>query len=437
MPHSSPFSLLQRLDSEATGFAGQLDALLSRESAEDVRIREVVREILADVRKRGDVALVEYTNRFDRTDLVAGMLRVPADYIAGARVDSALESALELAADRIRDYHERLLPGDLDYTDESGIRLGARWTAVDAAGLYVPGGKAAYPSSVLMNAIPAKVAGVSRIVMVVPTPDEILPESLLVAARIAGVDEIYTVGGAQAVAALAFGTETISPVNKIVGPGNAYVAEAKRQVFGIVGIDTIAGPSEILVVADAENDPAWIAADLLSQAEHDEMAQSILITDDDAFADQVEAAIAKHLEALPRADIMRTSLKSHGAIITVPNVMQAAPIIDRIAAEHVELAVSDPDALLASVRHGGAFFLGRHTPEALGDYVAGPNHVLPTSGTAAFASGLSVTDFMKRSSILHADQNSIDVIGPAAEALARAEGLQAHGLSVSIRRKAA
>jgi histidinol dehydrogenase len=342
-------------------------------------------------------------------------------------------TALRLAAERIEAYHRRQRPTDFDYTDDLGVGLGARWTAVEAAGLYVPGGTAAYPSSVLMNAIPAKVAGVDRLVMVVPAPGGVLNPLVLAAANLVGISEVYRIGGAQAIAALAFGTKTIAPVDKIVGPGNAYVAAAKRQVFGIVGIDTIAGPSEILVVADADNDPDWIAADLLAQAEHDSAAQSILITDDAAFADAVEAAVTRQLATLPRADIARASWDRFGAIIRVDRLDEAVPLIDRLAPEHLELAIAEPERLADRVRHAGAIFLGRFTPEAIGDYVGGPNHVLPTSRSARFASGLGVIDFMKRTSILRCDADALDVLGPAAGRLAEAEGLTAHGRSIAIR----
>jgi histidinol dehydrogenase len=342
-------------------------------------------------------------------------------------------AALELAAERIESYHRRQQPEDLDYEDAEGVRLGHRWTPVAAAGLYVPGGTAAYPSSVLMNALPAKVAGVPRIVMTVPAPDGVLNPLVLAAARRAGVAEVYRVGGAQAIGALAYGTESITPVDKVVGPGNAYVAEAKRQVFGTVGIDMIAGPSEILVVADGANDPAWIAADLMSQAEHDTAAQAILITDDAGFAEAVARAVAVQLQRLPRGEIAGSSWATHGAIILVPALEAAAALVDRVAPEHLELAVAEPERLAAAIRNAGAIFLGRHTPEAVGDYVAGPNHVLPTARSARFASGLSVLDFMKRSSLIACTPEGLAGIGPAAITLAQAEGLDAHALSVQIR----
>jgi histidinol dehydrogenase len=427
---------MQRLDASAAGFEADFARLLDdkRETAADVN--DAVAAIIAAVRDRGDAALVEYTARFDRLPgLTADALAIGRDEVdqAVAKVSPDLIRALELAAERIADFHRRQLPEGYQYTDQAGVRLGCRWTAVQAAGLYVPGGTAAYPSSVLMNAIPAKVAGVGRLVMVVPTPDGKLNPLVLAAARLAGIDEIYRVGGAQAVAALAFGTKTIRPVDKIVGPGNAYVAAAKRQVFGTVGIDMIAGPSEILVVADGANDPAWIAADLLSQAEHDTAAQSILITDDAAFGDRVAEAVESHLKTLPRSAIARESWDAHGAIIRVDALDKAVPLIDRIAPEHLELAVADPDALAARVTNAGAIFLGRYTPEAVGDYVGGPNHVLPTARSARFSSGLGVHDFMKRTTLLGCDAAALRAIGPAAVALAEAEGLGAHGLSVALR----
>jgi histidinol dehydrogenase len=409
--------------------------LLGMKRESDADVDAAVADIIADVRKRGDEAVCDYTNRFDRLDIDASGMAVSAAEVdaAVADIDAGLLKSLELAAKRIRAYHEKQMPADERYTDESGVELGWRWRAVSAAGLYVPGGLASYPSSVLMNAIPAKVAGVERLVMVVPTPDNKMNPLVLAAARIAGVDEIYRIGGAQAVAALAYGTETIKPVDKIVGPGNAFVAAAKRRVFGQVGIDMIAGPSEILVVADGSNDPSWVAADLLSQAEHDPVAQSILITDDAKFADQVQVAIDAHLEKLPRAEIAGASWRDFGAIVLVENLSQAPALVDRIAPEHLELAVDDPDALAEDIHHAGAIFLGRYTPEAIGDYVAGPNHVLPTARSARFSSGLGVLDFIKRSSLIKCTPESLAKIGPAAIALAESEGLQAHGLSVAIR----
>lgn len=425
----------QRLDIRDAGFEEAFRAFLGAKRESSADVNDTVAAILADVRDKGDAAVIDYTKRFDRLELTPDTLRVTEDEIAAARADCAPETleALELAAERIRDYHVRQLPDDQDYRDEAGLRLGYRWKPVSAAGLYVPGGLAAYPSSVLMNAIPAKVAGVDRLVMVVPSPDGVLNPLVLAAAQVSGVDEVYRIGGAQAVGALAYGTDTIQPVDIIVGPGNAYVAAAKRQVFGIVGIDMIAGPSEILVLADGENDPSWIAADLLSQAEHDTAAQSILITDDSGFADDVEDAVRHHLTTLPRAEIATESWDTYGCIITVQDLEQAVPLVDRIAPEHLEIATEDPDILGDKIRNAGALFLGRYTPEALGDYVAGPNHVLPTARTARFSSPLGVLDFLKRSSIIQADAEGLRAIGPAAVTLAEAEGLGAHGLSVSIR----
>ncbi len=417
------------------GFAGAFAQLLDdkRETAADVNA--IVAAIIEDVRVRGDAALVEYTNRFDRTSIDAGALPIGRDEVDAAIADCSGDTvaALEQAAWRIEEFHRCQKPESLSYTDPAGVSLGYRWTPLGAAGLYVPGGTASYPSSVLMNAIPAKVAGVERLVMVVPTPDGKLNPLVLAAARIAGIDEIYRVGGAQAVAALAFGTATIRPVDKIVGPGNAFVAAAKRQVFGTVGIDMIAGPSEILVVADRFNDPSWIAADLLSQAEHDTAAQSILITDDAAFGREVMKAVDGHLTTLPRAAIAGESWEAHGAVIVVPQIDAAVELIDRIAPEHLELAVDQPEILSQKVRNAGAIFLGRYTPEAVGDYVGGPNHVLPTARSARFSSGLGVLDFMKRTTLLGCDSASLRQIGPIAVTLARAEGLGAHALSVALR----
>lgn len=404
-----------------------------RETQED--LNNAVTAILNDVKARGDAAVLDYTKRWDRLDLTVDRLAFTAAEIDAAvtQCDAATLEALKLAAERIEAFHRTQSVESSFYTDAAGVRLGARWTPVGAVGIYVPGGLASYPSSVLMNAIPAKVAGVPRIAMVVPTPDGAINPLVLAAAKLAGVTEIYRIGGAQAVGALAFGTATIRPVDKITGPGNAFVAAAKRQVFGTVGIDMIAGPSEILVVADGQNDPAWIAADLLSQAEHDTSAQSILITDDAGFADAVAAAVETHLATLPRAEIAGQSWRDHGAIIVVDDLNQAVPLVDRIAPEHLELAVADPDALAARVRNAGAIFLGRHTPEAIGDYVAGPNHVLPTARSARFSSGLNVLDFMKRTTLVGCSPESLAIIGPAAVALAHSEGLGAHALSVAIR----
>jgi histidinol dehydrogenase len=426
MPH--------RLDAGDPGFAAAFARLLAakRETAADVDAS--VAAILADVAAQGDRAVAAYTRRFDRVDVSTG-LRIPADEIAAAEAacPPAALAALHLAKERIIAFHARQMPAGLDYVDDAGVRLGYRWTPIAAVGLYVPGGTAAYPSSVLMNALPARVAGVERLAMVVPTPEGRLNPLVLAAARLAGIDEIYRIGGAQAVAALAYGTETIAPVDKIVGPGNAYVAAAKRRVFGRVGIDMIAGPSEVLIVADGDNDPAWIAADLLAQAEHDEAAQSILITDDPAFAEAVVEAVEVQLAGLPRQAIARASWEAHGALIRVGTLADAIPLVDRIAPEHLQLAVADPDRLAARIRHAGSVFLGRFTPEALGDYLAGPNHVLPTGRSARFSSGLGVLDFLKRSTFLGSDADALARLGPAAAALAEAEGLEAHARSITIR----
>ena len=424
-----------RLDSAQADFETRFTDFLAAKREVEEDVDTTVAAILADVRARGDAALIDYTERFDRLHLAPGELRIGAAELAAAEAACPAETlaALRLAADRISDFHRRQKPEDLRYEDAAGMRLGHRWTALAAAGLYVPGGTAAYPSSVLMNALPAQIAGVERLVMVVPTPDGRVNPLVLAAARIAGLEEIYRVGGAQAVAALAYGTETIAPVDKIVGPGNAYVAAAKRQVFGAVGIDLIAGPSEILVVADGANDPSWIAADLLSQAEHDTAAQAVLITDDADFAEAVARAAEVHLQALPRSEIAGASWEAHGAIIVVGSLDEAPGLVDRIAPEHLEIATEAPEAFAERVRHAGAIFLGRHTPEAIGDYVAGPNHVLPTSRSARFSSGLSVLDFMKRTSVIGCGPAALASVGPAAVALARAEGLDAHALSVTIR----
>ncbi|AEH86986.1 histidinol dehydrogenase [Mesorhizobium opportunistum] len=407
--------------------------LTKREVSGDVDA--AVRQIIARVRAEGDAALIDYTQRFDRADLNSLGIAVSKEDIAAAyeTADPKAVEALEFARDRIRSHHERQRPKDDRYTDAAGVQLGWRWTAIEAVGLYVPGGTASYPSSVLMNAVPARVAGVERIVMVVPAPGGIINPLVLVAAHMAGVSEIYRVGGAQAIAALAYGTETIKPVAKIVGPGNAYVAAAKRQVFGTVGIDMIAGPSEVLVVADGDNDPDWIAADLLAQAEHDASAQSILITDDPAFGKAVEQAVERQLQSLPRAETASASWRDFGAVILVPTIDAALPLADRIAAEHVELAIDDAEGFLSRMRNAGAVFLGRHTPEAIGDYVGGSNHVLPTARSARFSSGLSVLDFVKRTSILKLGPEQLRLLAPAAVALAKAEGLDAHGRSVTIR----
>jgi histidinol dehydrogenase len=413
------------------GFRRLLEA--KRETAADVDT--AVAAIIEDVIRRGDAALIDYTRRFDGVDLAARGLRLTHREIAEGAAAAPVETlaALRLAAERIERFHRRQLPVAIDYVDETGVRLAARWRSIAAVGLYVPGGTAAYPSSVLMNAIPAKVAGVERLVMAVPAPGGVLNPLVLAAAEMAGIDEVYRIGGAQAIAALAYGTPTIAPVDKVVGPGNAYVAAAKRRVFGKVGIDMIAGPSEILVVADRHNDPQWIAADLLSQAEHDTAAQAILITDDTAFAGEVERAVERYLVQLPRAQIARTSWETHGAILVVADWEEVPALIDRIAPEHLELAIEDADAVAERVRHAGAIFLGRYTPEAIGDYIAGPNHVLPTARSARFASGLGVLDFLKRSSLVRCDAASLAVLGPPSIRLAEAEGLDAHALSLSLR----
>lgn len=404
-----------------------------REQAEDVN--ETVASIIALVRADGDRALIDLTLKFDDLDLRKTGLRVSAAEIAAARnqVKKTTRDALQLAHDRILDHHKRQLPKDDRYRDSLGVELGTRWTPVASAGLYVPGGTASYPSSVLMNALPAKVAGVPRIVIAVPAPKGVLNPLVLVAAELAGVTEIYRVGGAQAIAALAYGTETIAPVAKIVGPGNAYVAAAKRQVYGQVGIDMVAGPSEVVVIADRDNDPAWIASDLLAQAEHDAAAQAILITDDADFGRDVASAVEAELAVLPRAETARASWRDFGAIIVVDHLDDAPTLVDRLAPEHLEIAAADADALAARITNAGAIFIGRYTPEVIGDYVAGSNHVLPTARSARFASGLSVLDFMKRSSILKLDAEHLAALGPAAMTLAEAEGLDAHRRSVAIR----
>ncbi|MDP6352413.1 MAG: histidinol dehydrogenase [Alphaproteobacteria bacterium] len=423
------------LDSAAPGFGAAFKAALASRGAAAADIGATVAAIIEAVRCGGDSAVIDHTARFDRIAVTAGELRFADAEIATARAACTAESlaALDLAATRIEAFHRRQMPADIRYTDEVGVELGVRWRPIAAAGIYVPGGLAAYPSSVLMNALPARVAGVERVAMAVPTPDGAINPLVLAAAAIAGVDEIYRIGGAQAIAALAHGTETIAPVDKVVGPGNVYVAEAKRQLFGIVGIDMIAGPSEILVVADADNDPRWIAADLLSQAEHDRSAQAILITDDGDFADAVAAAVDHELERLDRAEIAAASWRDYGMIITVGDWAEAPALIDAVAPEHLELAVADPEAIADAVRHAGAIFMGRHTPEAIGDYVAGPNHVLPTAGSARFSSGLSVLDFSKRTSLVRCDASSLGAIGPAAMTLAACEGLGAHALSIGVR----
>ena len=420
------------LSTRDPGFADAFATLLAQKRETSADVDDAVAAIVGDVATRGDPALIEYTDRFDRVRLTPETLRL-SQFERDAEAPAEAVAALRFAAGRIEAFHKKQLPASIDYVDAAGVKLGMRWTPLDSVGLYVPGGTAAYPSSVLMNAIPAKVAGVGRLVMVVPAPDGVLNPLVLAAARLAGIEEIYRVGGAQAVAALAYGTATIAAVDKIVGPGNAYVAAAKRRVFGKVGIDMIAGPSEILVVADRDNDPAWFAADLLSQAEHDTAAQAILVTDTAEFAAAVETAIASHLVSLPRAEIARASWQVNGATILVRDWDEAAGLVDRIAPEHCELAVAAPEALAAKIRHAGAIFLGRYAPEAVGDYVAGPNHVLPTARSARFSSGLGVLDFMKRTTLVGCDAKSLAALAPAAIRLAEAEGLDAHALSLSIR----
>ncbi len=424
-----------RLDSQSADFPARFAELLAakRETAQDVE--HAARAIIADVRARGDRALAELTLKFDRLDLDKVGLRVSADEIdsAAAACDRPALDALALARDRIEAYHRRQKPADDRYTDPLGVELGHRWSAIEAVGLYVPGGTAAYPSSVLMNAVPAKVAGCERVVMVVPALDGMLNPLVLAAAKLAGVDEVYRIGGAQAVAALAYGTQTIKPVSKIVGPGNAYVAAAKRLVFGTVGIDMIAGPSEVLILADKDANPDWIAADLLAQAEHDTAAQSILITDNSALADAVERAVTVQLATLPRAAVAGASWRDFGAVIVVRSLDDAIPLVDAVAPEHLEIETADPERLAGRIRNAGAIFLGAHTPEAIGDYVAGSNHVLPTARSARFSSGLGVLDFMKRTSILKCGPDQLAALGPAAIALGEAEGLTAHARSVAIR----
>lgn len=425
---------MKRLSTDAAGFAAAFAALLSdRDTAQDVQAP--VASIIADVRARGDEAVRDYTERFDRLSLPASALRVSAAEIAAAMaaVPAAQMQALDLAAMRIERFHRAQLPQDLVMDDAAGLTLGMRWTALDAVGLYVPGGKAAYPSSVLMNAVPARVAGVKRVAMCVPTPGGVLNPLVLAAAHLAGVSEIFRIGGAQAVAAMAYGTASIRPVDRIVGPGNAYVAEAKRQVFGRVGIDSIAGPSEVLILADGAQHKRHVAMDLLAQAEHDELAQAVLITDDAAFAEAVAAAVAAEIPTLPRASIAGASWRDHGAIIVVRDWAEAVELTNRIAPEHLQIMTADPHALFAQIRHAGAAFLGRFCPEAIGDYVGGPNHVLPTGRSARFASGLSVYDFLKRTTWIDASEAGLQAIGPAGVILAEAEGLQAHGRSISVR----
>ncbi|WP_404363805.1 histidinol dehydrogenase [Marinobacter sp.] len=430
--------VINRLSASQADFDTALTQLLAWEDSVDNQVNESVRHILAEVKRRGDAAVLEFTRKFDQLDAAS----VADLEISQARLNEALQTipqdqreALEHAAERVRDYHERQVQSSWQYRDADGTLLGQKVTPLDRAGLYVPGGKAAYPSSVLMNAIPAKVAGVGEIIMVVPTPAGVVNDMVLAAAAIAGVDRVFTLGGAQAVAAMAYGTETVPAVDKIVGPGNIFVATAKREVFGVVGIDMIAGPSEILVICDGETDPDWIAMDLFSQAEHDEQAQSILVSPDSAFLDRVEASIQRLLPTMERAEIIARSLSSRGAFIQVADLAQAAEVSNRIAPEHLELSVADPEALAEQIRHAGAIFLGRHTAEALGDYCAGPNHVLPTSGTARFSSPLGVYDFQKRSSLIGFSAAGADRMGRVASVLSRGEGLTAHARSAEYRIK--
>ncbi|MDB5508716.1 MAG: hisD [Hyphomicrobiales bacterium] len=427
--------MVMRLDMTHAHFAASFEALLAMKREVSEEVDHIVRDIIADVVARGDEALVEYSRRFDRVDLVAMGLRVTEDELEAATLqcDARTIEALQLAHARIVAYHERQRPQDQSFTDALGVQLGWRWTAIQSVGLYVPGGTASYPSSVLMNAAPAKVAGVGRVVMVVPAPGGQLNPLVLAAARLAGVDEIYRVGGAQAIAALAYGTKTIAPVAKIVGPGNAFVAAAKRRVFGTVGIDMIAGPSEVVVLADATANADWVAADLLAQAEHDTAAQSILVTDDASLAERVAQSVESQLASLPRRDIAAASWRDFGAILCVPSLREAIPLVDRLAPEHLEIIAADADDLSARITNAGAIFIGGYTPEAIGDYVGGSNHVLPTARSARFSSGLGVYDFVKRTSILKCDADSLRALGPAAVALGEAEGLQAHARSVAIR----
>ncbi len=424
-----------RLKSTDASFAPDFQNFLNIKRGAQTDVEAVVTKIVEDIRARGDQALIEYTSTFDRFDLTAETIRISVDEIAAAYKTCGPEQlgALQLAVARIHSFHEKQIPENISYEDQDSVKLGLKWGAVNSVGMYVPGGLTSYPSSVLMNAIPAKVAGVKRLVMVVPTPEGEINPLVLAAANIADVDEIYRIGGAQAIAALAFGTKSINPVDKIVGPGNAYVATAKRQVFGVVGIDMIAGPSEILVVADGQNDPSWIATDLLSQAEHDTSAQAILITDDEDFAEAVVQAVDIYLQKLARNEIASQSWQDFGAVIIVENLNDAVPLIDVIAPEHLELAIAAPEEMADNISNAGAIFLGRHTPEALGDYIGGPNHVLPTGRSARFSSGLGVLDFMKRTTLLGVTEHSIQAIGPAAVTLAEAEGLEAHALSIAIR----
>jgi histidinol dehydrogenase len=424
-----------RLDEGAAGFEAEFSRLVDRRRDRDRDVRDRIEAILTRVAAEGDAALLDFTWRFDRLRLEPSRLRIGDDEIERAvrNCPDDPRTALDLAAQRIRAFHEGQMPTNDDFEDALGVRLGLRWRPIEAVGIYVPGGTAAYPSSVLMNALPARIAGVRRLVMAVPAPRGELNPLVLAAARIAGVDEIYRVGGAQAIAALAYGTESILPVDKIVGPGNAYVAEAKRQVFGKVGIDMIAGPSEIVVVADGDQDPAWIAADLLSQAEHDELAQAVLITDSAELADAVALAVERQLGALPRREIAAASWRDFGAIVCLSDLGRAPALVDRLAPEHLELLVAEPEAMAARIANAGAIFLGPYTPEVIGDYVGGPNHVLPTDRSARFASGLSVLDFLKRTTLLGCTAESFHKLGPAAATLARAEGLAGHARAVELR----
>ncbi len=429
---------IRRLDSTAPGFDAQLNELLAFDAAQDASVERAVTEILSDVRARGDAALLDFTRRFDRLEAASvAELEIPAPelHAALARLTRGARDALEAAARRVRFYHEKQLGSSWSYRDASGTELGQRVTPLDRVGIYVPGGKAAYPSSVIMNALPAKVAGVREIVMVVPAPGGERNDMVLAAASLCGVDRVFTIGGAQAVAALAYGTATVPAVDKIVGPGNAYVAAAKRRVFGLVGIDMIAGPSEVVVVCDASAAPDWVAMDLFAQAEHDELAQSILVTPDASLLEAVSASIDRQLADMPRRDVIAAALRKRGALITVRGLEEACDVVNRIAPEHLELAVSDPDALLPRIRHAGAIFLGAYSSEALGDYCAGPNHVLPTSRTARFSSPLGVYDFQKRSSVIRVSKQAAQELGAIAAELARGEGLTAHARSAEYRMK--
>ena len=428
---------MKYLLNKAPNFASDFSKLLSNRAMDTSQVKQPVSEILARVKAEGDTALCDYTTRFDRMAIAPDQLRITENEIDAAckSIPNELQEALEVAYQRVISFHKKQFPPDLNYEDQNGFTLGYRWRPMDSAGLYVPGGTAAYPSSVLMNALPAKVAGVKRLAMCVPTPDNKINPLVLAAARKAGVTEIYRIGGAQAIGAMAFGTQTIHAVDYIVGPGNAYVAEAKRQVYGVVGIDSVAGPSEVVVVADADNNPTYVALDLLAQAEHDKLAQSVLITNDSQFAQKVIKAVEQQLGKLSRHEIAQASWNNHGAVIIVESWLEAAELINQIAPEHLELLLKDPEVLFKQVRHAGTIFVGSWCPEAVGDYVGGPNHVLPTSRTARFSSGLSVFDFMKRTTFLKADTDGLKKVGPAAVSLANAEGLTAHALSISERLK--